>query len=89
MSIKELSRKDAPVLKVDHRRLRRFNKSDFVSHCPICRHGTITIRFDGYGMTMNTDTCWFCGQRVEYTDVKKFDDIGRDDDGINQHEDNE
>lgn len=62
-----------PVKKVKHSDLKRYTEdSAYKSVCPVCKYGVLLIFRDKDFKLMALDRCTFCGQQIEYTDIKEL-----------------
>jgi hypothetical protein len=68
------SNKNNSVLRVQHRKLKRISdNSVYRSECPICpdKSGALLMSRNVGGNLKRTDSCFTCGQRFYYTDIKE------------------
>ena len=61
--------RNAPIMKVCHANLKRFDEGEYKSECPVCKHGVLLVSRDQQTLRLTRyDFCVFCAQRFKYID---------------------
>lgn len=68
--IEPLGNINKPIKKVKHADLERIGDARYKSKCPFCPEGILPVRRDQNTLRLQyEDACYYCGQRVLYTDA--------------------